>query len=331
LAPLYRSSVAGPGGVGLTELRLIGDGSGDSDYLEILARRGSEDLVARRLLEYLAERGELWDLLRLNEVPAGSPMLGVLRSLWKQRWYYWSQEEVTCAEIRLPGSWDRYLDALAPRMRTKIRSITRRLDAGFSVKLEVCDGIDALGVRLESLFDLHGQRWAVEGQRGVFVWPGKREFYRHMARLFLDRDWLRLYSLTVDGRYVAHQFCFEYGDRAYLLQEGMDPAWMEHQVGNVLRARVLRDCIERGLEYYDFLGGTGPHKRSWGATEKASVRVTAGTRRLRSRLYFGARRAAASGKRVASRVFPEPVLEALRAWRRHKARAEPRSLAWSLR
>lgn len=84
----------------------------------------------------------------------------------------------------------------------------------------------------------------------------------------------------------------------FLLQEGLDPEWFNHGAGNALRAHVFRDCIERGLSAYDFLGGVTPHKLSWGATVHYSVRVTAGPKSWKNSLLFLTRDARAIAKRI---------------------------------
>jgi CelD/BcsL family acetyltransferase involved in cellulose biosynthesis len=155
-----------------------------------------------------------------------------------------------------------------------------------------------LEARLGSLYDLHERRWEAEGKSGVFRSEEKRAFYALLSRRLLERDRLRLYSLRVGDDYVAHQYCFEYGNRMYLLQEGLDPEWFEHGAGNALRAHVFQDCIARGIEVYDFLGGVTAHKVSWGAETVWSARVTTGPPSLKNRILFGMRGVRAAAKRL---------------------------------
>src|SRR5215831_1591099 len=60
-------------GYRLRLLRLMGDGSGDSDNLDIIARPGAEHQVADALLQYLQSYRKSWDLCALNTLPAYSP------------------------------------------------------------------------------------------------------------------------------------------------------------------------------------------------------------------------------------------------------------------
>ena len=98
----------------------------------------------------------------------------------------------------------------------------------------------------------------------------------------------------------------------FLLQEGFDPEFTEHGVGNVLRAHVFRDCIERKLATYDFLGGVTSHKLSWGAEVKKSIRAKTGQRTTKNRLLFKLPKTVELGKNGLKAVLPESVV----AWGR---------------
>ena len=268
-------------------LRLMGDGSFDSDYLDFLSLSGCEAKVAEAVAAFLQSDGAVnWDLLLLNEVPSGSLHLAALRQVLEGSDFYRDEQNVGCPIITLPASWDDYLKTLKPRMRTKVRSLCRKLEENHQVAFEMCNDSDELLEKLGSLYALHHERWQLRDQQGVFARDAKRRFYRDMSAKFLENGWLRFYSLKVDGAYVAHQFCFEYEGVVSLLQEGFDPQWQEQGVGNVLRAYVLRDCIERKVKTYDFLAGVSRHKTSWGTEINTNIRLFVGRKNLKGRIYF---------------------------------------------
>ena len=298
LAFLYRKEAKLVRGIRHRALALVGDGSADSDYLDWISEPGREAEVVDAILRYARTRVAGWDLLLLNEIPETSPHLAPLESRVRSWGWRWRVERVPCARVSLPDSWDRYLKTLKPRMRTKIRSVLREMDTSFQARYDRSADLGDLDARLASLYDLHNRRWESEGTRGIFHAEEKRTFYALLSRRLMARDRLRFYSLQIDGRYVAHQYCFEYRGCMFLLQEGLDPEWFQHGAGNALRAHVFQDCIARGLEAYDFLGGVTPHKLSWGAGVTWSVRVTTGPPSLRNRILFGVRDARALAKRI---------------------------------
>jgi CelD/BcsL family acetyltransferase involved in cellulose biosynthesis len=275
IAPLCRRPVSRLLALRHEAVAFLGDGSADSDYLDLIVARGEEGAVSECLAGVLATLCSGRNLARFHEIPDTSPNLEPLARALRSQGWSWRVESVPCAVTRLPATWDEFLRALKPRMRTKVRSLERRLEEEHRVRFERCAPRERIDEVLASLFDLHQRRWARDGRVGVFASEAKRRFYAVLSPRLLERDWLRLSTLEVDGRSVAHQMCFEYHGVLYLLQEGYDPDWDEQGVGNVLRARVMRDAIERGIAAYDFLGGMTEHKRSWGAVRKESARALA--------------------------------------------------------
>jgi len=90
---------------------------------------------------------------------------------------------------------------------------------------------------------------------------------------------------------------------------------VEHGIGNVLRAYVFRDCIDRKVSVYDFLGGVTPHKLSWGAEVKKSLRITAAPPKAKNRVIFNLSKGIMSAKNGLKAILPEPVKEWISAKR----------------
>ena len=112
--------------------------------------------------------------------------------------------------------------------------------------------------------------------------PRERAFYESFAPVALARSWLGLYALRQDGEYRAVQIGYSYNGVFSQLQEGFDPD-IDAGAGNVLRDLVISDLIERGIRYYDFLGGWSEHKRRWGAKQVMGSDILVGSTGLRGR------------------------------------------------
>jgi CelD/BcsL family acetyltransferase involved in cellulose biosynthesis len=318
LVPLYLATVRRFGTLNYRALRFIGDGSSDSDYLGLINAPGEEESVARSVVNHLVNHRSRWDMWLLNEVPETSASLKFLRECFDERNCYWSETRSSSCYVDLPPDWNAYLLQLRPRMRTKIRSLARELEKEFKVQLSMCCDIIEVESKLESLFHLHSQRWRTKGEVGVFVSAAKRRFYREISRLSLNRGWLRFYTLTANGVDVAHQYCFEFRKKMFLLQEGFDPSWNKYGVGNVLRSYVIRDCIERKVSAYDFLGGVTSHKLSWGAVVKTSVNGLALLPMFKNKLFLSVPKAIEMGKNGIRAVLPQDFLR----WRESRQRKD---------
>ncbi len=244
-------------------LRLVGDGR-HSDNLDLIVRAGYEDACVHALLDWLAA-SSAWDNCELNTLPADSATLPpLLRGLKQRGWVHASYARPNSA-VPLPSSWEAYLQQLPSEHAHNVVRYMRRLQRHHTVHIFRCSQEEELPHYLDVLFDLHQLRWTARGEPGSLGLPGRRQFYADMSRDFLCRGWLEFWLLELDGEIAAAQFAFRYGETVYQLQEGFDPARSSDRVGQVLRAHIIQQLIADGVRCYDFLGGTSPHKQSWGA------------------------------------------------------------------
>ena len=284
VVPLYLVRRKTKLGTAANVLRLVGDGSSDSDYLGLTVRSDVSARVIQQLCEWLAGNREC-DVLELRELSEASASAAVLEQLAQRYGFRFRAEHSDGGFVQLPDTFEEFLHSRAPRFRTKLRSLLRTFEET-GLRLEV-EAVPAnLRRRLRSLFVLHQQRWTHAGAGGVFGAAAKRVFYAHFVPRFARKGWLRFYSLKAEDRYVAHQLCFGSEGTTYLLQEGFDVSDPSASYGQMLRAAVIRHLIETGERRYDFLGGLSRHKQDWGAQRTRSVHLTIARAGWRAWLYF---------------------------------------------
>lgn len=310
IAPLYLSTIQVIPGIPVKILQFVGDGSGDSDYLDFLVHPGDYfNAVIGEFSQWLFSNKE-WDVLVLNTISPNSLLPQALEKLAQIRNLPFRSEPQRCAMTLLPSEYEKFLTTLRPRFRTKVRSLLRMYDTNGSLNFE--EDISNLRRRLRSLFSLHQLRWQQEGQSGVFSEKEKRRFYGQFVTRFARKGWLHFYSLRNGNQYLAHELCFGRNGDAFLLQEGFDVSDAKASFGQMLRALVFRSLINHGGKKYDFLGGYSRHKSDWGALQAEMTRLVLARGNWRSRIYFylpGLREKIA--QRV-KRVLPETVLRLLR-------------------
>jgi CelD/BcsL family acetyltransferase involved in cellulose biosynthesis len=319
LAPLYRRRVSAYGLGSLGRIGFIGDYSGDSEYLDFIVEPGREAEALAMFFDHIEHCHGGWDLAELRLLPKRSPNLQPLRSLASAHGWNLLENQVPCSSVKLPGEWEEYLETLRPRRRQKVRASLRSLPNEHRALFDQCSSPQELSERLESLFELHQRRWLAVGEPGSFASTPRRHFYFDVANRLLKRGWLRLYSLRLNGRFVAHQFGFEYLGRLYDLQQCFDIDYDKLGLGNALTAFVIRDSISRGVRNYDFLGDTAPHKERWGARTETCVHLTLTRHSIRTAWRLGLLSFIASASGRIGRITPEPV-------RRFKRRLQKRLL-----
>ena len=246
-------------------LRLLGDGTFDSDNLDIPVLPGYQTIFAQMVVEYLVKRKREWDVCLLNTLPSASLVGNSLEKvLGTSSWSLFTGSPGGSA-VDLPETWDEYLQLLSSEDRKNLVRYTRRLQSRYSMRVYRCKDEGELVGRLAALFRLHQGRWEAAGQPGTFSSTARREFYLQLSQNLLARGELELWVLELDGDIAAVQFAFRYRNRVFQLQEGYDHRRSSDRPGFVLRGHVLKQLISANVRTYDFLGGEDSYKSRWGA------------------------------------------------------------------
>ena len=293
-------------------LRFIGDGSADSDYLDAIVIRGREEEILTYVWKWLCSELSSWDILQLTTIPETSATCHWLKGTAGNAEVVSRSERIPCLVADLPPSWEDYLPSLQPRFRTKIRSTLGNILSRHKVCFRSVESERDLKAGLQTLYDLHGKRWAVKQADGVFLNPAKRQFYERFSSRFLAAGWLVFDFLELDGIAVACQLCFKYRGTQFLLQEGFDPEFASESVGVALRAMVFKKAIEDGIRHYDFLAGVGRHKTQWQTRMKYCQTVSLGRRTIPNRMYLELPIAARAVRQRVKIILPSKALEVCR-------------------
>jgi len=327
IGPLHRKTVRRHG-QSISTLAFVGDGSYDSDYLDLIVADGWEGRVVETLAACWMEELRGGTVVVLNEIPESSRILPELRKLGQRRDILWAESETACCTVKLPPSWADYLGKLKPRFRTSVRSTLRDLEGRPEVQFGFCDNPDQIDRLLPVLYDLHAKRWAQEGKPGVFDIPGKRNFYSELSRLLHEHGRLRFSWLSWNGQILACQYGFIHGATYFHLQEGYEPAAGHLNLGIGLRGWSIRELMQEGITEYDFLGGVSRHKSDWGADVKISKSIMLAQDTSRNRLFCHGPAWEMRIRESVAALLPEKVLAARRALL--KRRSEPSSSRMSL-
>src|SRR5579859_228585 len=312
-------------GYRLRLLRFMGDGSQDSDNLDVIAQPGYEDAVIDAFLQYLESCRSTWDFCALNTLPSRSPTAqSLLHQLQLRKWPHFTSQRPGCV-IDLPQDWESYRKQLTYNERGQLGKFTRRLEREYRVRFYQATELD-LDSCLQSLFDLHQKRWVSQGKPGTFASQARRQFYYEISRLFLERGWLQLSMLELNGTNVGAEYDFRWKDTVYGLQGGFDVDLAAGHIGYVLRGHVLKQLIESGVEHYDFLAGWQSYKGRWGGRETSYLNLEFARPKSSGALYLRLKHDSGQAKewlrgRLPKRVWN--VLKNVKAGSRNLARNKP--------
>ena len=240
-------------------------GSEDTfDYNDFLIRPGHEVGFYQTLLDCMEE--QKFGMLRLVSLRETSPTLQILPDLARKHGYTVEvKEEDVTSGIGLPSTWDEYLSLLNKKDRHELRRKIRRMDSQTDWKWYSLTEPTEVNERLGEFIKLMRQSRA---DKDEFMTPERERFFYNITQRMSELGLLQLYFLHMDGVTVATSLCFDYGGSRLLYNSGYDPEYAYYSVGLLLNAMCLKDAIEQGLTYFDFLRGPEPYKAHLGGQQR---------------------------------------------------------------
>ena len=245
-------------------------GSPDTfDYNDFLVRPGFEETFYPTLIGIVDDWD--WSEIRLDSLIEDSPTLAHLPDLARERGYSVEVEyEDVTSGVVLPGDWEEYLSLLSKKDRHELRRKLRRLDSQTEWKWYCLTKPDEVMERFDEFLTLMRMS---RTDKEEFMTAEREQFFRALARRMAELDRIRLFFMEIDGTTAASSLCFDYGSARLLYNSGYDPSLSYYSVGLLLHAMCVRDAIEKGIGYFDFLRGPEPYKAHLGGSQKSLYRM----------------------------------------------------------
>jgi CelD/BcsL family acetyltransferase involved in cellulose biosynthesis len=252
-------------------VEFLGSGTVGSDYLDVIVRHGWELQAREALASHLCHARPV---LRWTNVAANTSSAARVSALLGDSG--WNVREATtnvCPFITLAGkSWEDYLASLGAEHRYNFHRKWRRLNRDYAVSFDQAATEAECGESIDLAMQLHRLRWSEHGESEAFHTPQVVAFHRSFARLALQRGWLRLYILRLNGKPAACLYGFLYGEKFYFYQSGFDPAFEKYSVGMICMGLGIQKAVEEGASEYDMLHGAEPYKFHWARESREIVR-----------------------------------------------------------
>ena len=254
-------------------LEFMGMGDVGSDYLDLIIRPDQECEALQVLAAYLEEHSLVLDFRRVD---AGSRRItGLLDLLREDGWD--TQQEVTdvCPYIPLKGhDWKSYIATVSRSHRANVNRRIRRLGEVFKqVEFKQATTEEERRECFTQFLRLHQLRWSGKERSNAFTGEGTLAFHAEFSQLALERGWLRLFVLRLDGAPAAATYSFRYGDRFYYYQAGLDPTLAEHSVGLATLGLAVQSALKEGVSIYDMLHGNQTYKTLWTESNRPLSRI----------------------------------------------------------
>lgn len=244
----------------------------ETDYLDLITPADQAKEVWQATWECLVAEGfPAWRVLELCNVPAASPTRTILPELARTRGLEIDESvNEVCPVIQLPITFDDYLSMLDSKQRRELSRKLRRAEAA-DVVTTVIDAGAGLDVEVDDFLDLL-QKSTFE--KRDWLNGGRRALFHEVAQAAQDAGTLQLMFTSIEGRRAAGLFNFDYRDRIWVYNSGLDPAaFAALSPGLVLTATAIQHAIESGRKEFDFLRGDEEYKYRFGAVDTRIYRL----------------------------------------------------------
>jgi CelD/BcsL family acetyltransferase involved in cellulose biosynthesis len=265
IAPLFISEYDGQ-----STLLLIGSIE-ISDYLDLIVRMNDHPRFISGLFDFLASTlTDKWRGVDWYNIPDSSTTLTALKEeAAKRGWTHLEEMYRPTPRIALNGDFDEYLGRVEKKQRHEIRRKMRRAEeSGRGVRWYISDmsDVEAEIVSFLSLME-HDQ-----GKAG-FLHDSMRDQMRVIIRTAHKNGWLWLAFLEADGQRIAAALNFDYNNKLWGYNAGVNRDFMDLSPGWVLLGYVLQWACENKRSEFDFMRGDEEYKYRFGAVNQYVMRA----------------------------------------------------------
>jgi len=289
----------------------LGSGNAGSDYLDFIVRRGCEPYAREAFASYLAGERLMLDWTQLRRGGCGAT--GVASILDENGWKVSEARTNTCPFILLAGkSWESYLGTLGAEHRYNFNRKWKRLNREYAVQFEQVRTEHQCRESINLVIALHNLRWRGRGGSDAFHTPGLVGFHQELSQIALERGWLRLYVLRLNGIPAAGLYGFLYRRTFYFYQSGFDPAFDKYSVGLVIMGLAIKRAIEEGAEEFDLLHGAEAYKSHWSNGNRELGRLELYPPGIFGWLCRSSIEVERASRRIARRMLPRSMFDGIR-------------------
>ncbi|MFO7943606.1 MAG: GNAT family N-acetyltransferase [Anaerolineales bacterium] len=242
-----------------------------SDYLDLIVPPHLSDAFIGNLFDYLQEHSSEWETLDLYNLRKNSPSLPRIRkAAFARDWAYEDEVIQPAPCLSLPGSWEEYLQGLDNKNQHEIERKLRRAEGYFlPLNWYIVEEEDQLDREMDGFLKL----MAYHPEKADFLTDIMKSQLRKTVHVAFQEGWIQLAFLTVGGKKAAGYLNFDYDNRLWIYNSGLNPIFENISPGWVLLSYLIRWAISKGRVSLDFMRGDEGYKYRFGGVDQYVVRA----------------------------------------------------------
>jgi len=243
-----------------------------SDYLDLIVPQDEISAFVDDLLGYLTgPDAPPWEVLDLYNLLEDSATLPALEAGANKLGLNYSVEQLQPApRIALAGDWEEYLMGIQGKQRREIRRKVRRAEGFYTpVNWYIVEDEDELDDEIDALLNL----MAYDPEKEAFLTDVMSSQMRTSVHTAFREGWLQLAFITVGDEKAAAYLNFDYGNKIWVYNSGINFKFLELSPGWVLLAYLIQWAIDRGREHFDMMRGDEVYKYRFGGVDRFVMRA----------------------------------------------------------
>lgn len=238
-----------------------------SDYLDLIVPKRTLDVFTEELFRALdvLDR-DVWVNLDLYNLPDWSPSVDALtKNAEKRGWKVKREIYQACPMITFTGSWQDYLNGIKKKHRHEVRRKLRRAENyPEPVRFHIVTNEDDMEEVIEAYLVL----MSYDTRKQDFLSVPMLSNIRSLIRMGMQYGYLLLVFLYVGDTPAAAYLHFDYGNRIWVYNSGINPKYLDLSPGWVLLAKTIQWGIDNGRESLDFMRGDEAYKYRLGGVDR---------------------------------------------------------------
>jgi CelD/BcsL family acetyltransferase involved in cellulose biosynthesis len=265
---------------------------------------GDRVAVVGAIISYLNEHCRMIDAYVFDFLQEGAESQVALSGNaagQKLRWL--KTDTVKSPYIPIAGSWAAYVASLSKKWRRKINDTKRHFDGLGNVSIErfIDKDIDSA---FNDLLKVSRATWQYENGTAIASTDRDTAMYRALALDMAKLGLLRLWILKIEGVPIAFMYAIERSNKLFALKIGFNKEYSRVSPGVFLSAHVIKECFDRKLTEFEWLGSNDEYKLKWTPLVRQHVQHRIYNHTLFGTAAYMLDELVRAGKSALSRRFP---------------------------
>lgn len=248
-------------------LKIIG--TGNSDYLDLLVNPVFSKEIFDCVFHFIVEIKDQHDVFEIKGQRHSSLFLKYIQRTpgLKDK----ILDDDVAPVLKLSSDFENYIKTLSLQFRKNTQRADRKL-LSWNYKFIKADPEEIQEV-FNNLVGLHNAEWSLRNSKGVLNDNTVLKFLKDVVEIGTENKTAALYALRSNSEYAAINLIFNAADTFYYYIGAYNPTLQKYSPGSVILFKIIQECINNGITYFDFLRGAEPYKYKWNAKDQKIYRV----------------------------------------------------------